>query len=156
VSKDLKLKKRVLVVFSERGQDLGIFSYRAAGDDGINIGSAVEMVDAVLRDRNALTPGDVPGVILTNPGQLIWYRGGSCAVGDREWLNLQRASAVHEPFRIDPVKNRVPENNNFSEHVQYIFENVLKTDVHADAKLDIIGLEYTGMAAMHYLSGHCR
>lgn len=72
-----------------------------------------------------------------------------------EWLGIPRASAVHEPFRIDPVKNRIPENGTYEEHVRYIFDHVLPKLVKKEAKLDIIGLEFPGTAVVGYLASHC-
>lgn len=154
VSKDLHHKKRVIVVFGERNQDLGIFSYRSIGEDGIKVGSAQDFANTIINGPKTTSADEVPGIIITNPGQLIWYRGGSRAIGYNEHLNMPRLSAVHGPFRIDPVKNRAPGNSNFTEHVQYVFENVMAGIVSPDAKFDIIGLEYTGDAVIQYLSDH--
>lgn len=156
VSKNLKMKKRIVILFGERSQDLGVFSFRTIGEDGINIGSAVNMVNAILNHSATGREEDAPGVIITNPGSLLWYRGEGRAVTDREWLHLPRASAVHEPFRIDPVKNRIPGNHDYVQHVQYMFENIMTDHVDPAATFDVIGLEYTGTAVVHHLSDNCK
>lgn len=155
VSEGIQSKRRVIILFGERNQELGIFSYRCIGEKGVRTGSAQEMVEAILNEPNSTNSTDQhPGIIITNPGQLIWYRAGSRAIGDYEYLNLPRESAVHEPFRIDPIKNRAQGNGDFESHVQYVFENVMTGIVHPEAKFDIIGLEYTGNAAITHLATH--
>ena len=91
VSSDLAKKKRLIVLLPERSKELGIFSFRTIGGEGINKGSAVDFTSAVLKFDT--------GIIIANPGQLLWYRGGGRAVSRTEWSNLPRESAVHEPFR---------------------------------------------------------
>jgi hypothetical protein len=155
VSKDIAKKKRVIVLFGERTQDLGIFSYRTIGDQGINVGSATEFCSAVLQGPALTSDEDLPGIILANPGQLYWYRGGGRAVTWGSWLNLPRDSAVHEPFRVDLIKNTVPGNRTYAEHVGYIFEHIMDGICASDTTFDIIGLEYVGQAALNYLANHC-
>ena len=155
VSKDLASKKRVVVFFGERLQDLGIFSYRATGEKGIKVGSVVEFCSAVLSMPPTRAEDGSIGIILANPGQLLWYRGGERAVTFREWQNLPRKSAVHESMRIDPVKNTVPGNQTYGDHVQYVFEHVMRGLAHPEAVFNIIGLEYTGGAVLKYLASNC-
>ena len=159
-SKDLKSRKRVIVLLGERSQDLGIFSYRVIGDKDINAGSAVDFCNAILNTPQVHaangTIDEPPGIIITNPGQLLWYRGGNRAVTYREWANLPRTTAVHEPFKIDRHKNTVPENRNYEEHVNYIFDHVLPCMTSSQAKFEIIGLEYPGRIALQYLANNCK
>lgn len=155
VSPNISSKKRVIVIFGERNQDLGIFSYRVIGDDGLNVGSCLNFVRAVQQGPAATSDDSVPGIIIANPGQLFWYRGGGRAVTATEWQNLPRASAVDEPCRVDEVQNRVPGNANFSEHVNYIFEYVLPARLNKETKLDLIGLEWPGAAMIGYLATNC-
>jgi hypothetical protein len=155
VSPNISAKKRVIVFFGERHQDLGIFSYRVIGEEGIRVGSCLDLVSAVQQGPMATTDDQAPGIIITNPGQLHWYRGGSRAVTATEWLNLPRQSAVHEPFRLEEVKNRIAGNRDYREHVSYVFEHVVPEILNKNAKLDLIGLEYTGTAAVEYLASDC-
>ena len=155
VSPKISSKKRVLVLFGERNQDLGIFSYRVIGDDGLNVGSCINLVNAVQQGSAATSDDAVPGIIIASPGQLLWYRGGGRAVTSTEWQNLPRASAVNESFRVDAVQNRIPENATFQDHVNYIFEHVLPAKLNQEAKLDLIGLEWPGAAMIGYLATNC-
>ena len=96
-----------------------------------------------------------PGIIVANPCQLLWYRGGSRAVSNYEWLTLPRPSAVHDALRVDAVKNRIPGHHDYEEHVRYIWDKVIPTLVKKDAKIDVIGAEYTGTAVLEYLAANC-
>ena len=154
VSPDLETKNRVIVLFSERDQDLGIFSYRVIGEEGINIGSAVNFVTSILSGQASKSGGDVPGIILTNPGQLLWYRGGGQAISRTQWYELPRSSAVEEPMRIDEERNAVEYNRDYQEHVNYVLRNVIEIVVNKNARIDLIGLEWTGQAALKYLAAN--
>jgi len=156
VSKGIESKSRIVVVFGERNQDLGVFSYRVIGDSGLTVGSALEFANAVLYGPIPGPSQDAPGLVITNPGQLLWYRGGQRAVTRANWANLPRPSAVHDALKIDENKNKIPGNRDYVEHIQYVFENVLGSMTHKDASFDIIGLEYTGAAVLEYLSEHCK
>lgn len=160
MSPNLAEKKHVIVLFTERHIDLGILSYRILGDEGINTGSVVNLVKAIL--ESPAPPAGRPGLVIANPSQLIWSRAAKRAVTDREWVNLPRDSAVYLAARIDEVKNRIEGNRNFEEHVQYIFEHILTPTerdehtfpnpiCHPDAKFSIIGLEFPGSAALQYI-----
>jgi hypothetical protein len=120
VSKQISSKDRVIVYFGERNADLGILSWRVIGEEGVNHGSLVDFVKAALTGPAPTAKDTAPGIIIANPCQLLWYRGGSRAVSQLEWLEgLPKPSAVHEAMRIDPVKNTIPGNKDYREHVHY-------------------------------------
>ena len=157
VSPDIAGKKHIIVYIGERHNDLGILAYRIIGEEGLNSGSIVNFAKSVLHASNIPdTPAaEQPGLIIANPGQLIWYRGGGRAVSDREWMYLPRESAVHDAMRIDDDKNYIEGNKDYRQHVQYIFQNLLSPGqngtssiCHPDAKITIIGQEFPGSAAL--------
>ena len=154
-SKDLTTKDRVIVFFGERHAEPGILSWRVIGEEGIKLGSLVDFATAVFAPTSSVRDS-APGVIITNPCQLLWYRGGSRAVSLNEWLCLPRQSAVHESFKVDKVKNLIPGNRDYREHVNYIFDHVLPKLVKKEAKIDVIGIEYTASAVVEYLATHCK
>jgi hypothetical protein len=154
VSKDIKQKKRVIVLFGERHQDLGIFSYRVLGNENLNQGSAIDLVTAI--EHVSGVDGMSRGIVIANPGQLLWYRGGGRAVTYSEWMSLSRPSAVHDALEMDSSKNFIPSNRDYQEHVQYIFENVMRELVREHVKFELIGLESTGHAMIEYLASHCK
>ena len=152
VSPDITKKERIIVLFPERNTDLGIFSYRTIGNEGISKGSATDLVSTILgsaRDGN-----EAPGIVITNPGQLLWHRGGEQAISRTSWANLPRQTAVDVPFRIDGIKNKIPGSRDYEEHVNYVFEHIVRDMCKKNARIDIIGMEWTGLAALRYLAAH--
>ena len=156
LSPDIKSKKRVIVLFPDRQVDPLIFSYRTIGDEGINKGSVINFVRAILNGPTALSDAGAPGVIIANPSQLYWSRGSQKAVSWIEWLDLPRESGVHEPCRIDPVRNTIPGNKDSQEHIVYLFDHVLPRVLNENAKIDIIGLEWTGKQVIEHLAVNCK
>ncbi|KAK4943569.1 hypothetical protein LTR10_016863 [Elasticomyces elasticus] len=152
VSKDISSRDRVILFFGGRHQEPGVLSWRVIGEEGIKVGSLLDFINAAMFSPPPTPDHSTPGIIVANPCQLLWYRGGARAVSENEWLNLPRASAVYEPFRLDAIKNRIPENSTYEEHVKYVFEHVLPELVKKNAKIDIIALEYLGSAVIEYLA----
>lgn len=162
VSSDMSKKQRVIVVFGESVQDLGIWAYRTVGQKSINEGSAVDFVKNVQKhttttssDSSDVATGEAPGIIIANLGQLVWYRGGRRAMTLRTWQALPRRSAVHMPMRLDMVKNRVPGNEDSERHVEYIFTKVLPELLRKDAAVDVIGLGDGATEAVKFLDANC-
>ena len=163
VSRNFATKERVIVVFGERGLEAGIFSYRVIGDEGIDTGSAVDFVKSILQGPSLGANGSCrevsedqsPGIVIANPGQLYWYRGGKRAVTWSEWQGLPRQSAVHEAYRVDETKDKIPGNGDYEDHIESIFRNVLEETLAEDVTIDIIALEQTGAAVLTYLSDNC-
>jgi hypothetical protein len=135
VSSNLKTKKRVIILFYEHTQDLGVFAHRIiGGKGGINAGSAVNMVKYIQ------SLPDSPGIILANMGQMSWWRRGRKAVTQTSWQALPQKTAVEFPYRLDAEKNTIPGNRNTAEHVNYIFNYVVQELCDQKVKLDVIGV----------------
>ena len=131
-STNLSTARRVIVYIGESTQDLGIFAYRVVGKESIALGSAEEFVKTVH------TLPDSPGLVIANPGQLVWHRRGKEAVTLPTWYALPRRSAVSGPMRLDEVKNRIPKNKDISQHLHCVFDEVLGRLANKDAKIQII------------------
>jgi hypothetical protein len=155
-SPGIRDKKRAILLFPERHDSPLVFSYRVCGDSTVKEGSVLELVDGIMHGPTATSDTSAPGIIIANPSQLYWYRGGSQALSTGEWLTLPRESAVHEPYRIDPFRNTIPHNRNSKEHVEYIFEHVLDSILNKDAIIDIIGLDWVSLEVVEYLSSNCK
>lgn len=164
VSSNLSTATRVIVIFGEPGQDLGIWAYRTVGQQAIGTGSAVSLAKAVLSGNNmagettdsAENPRDT-ALIFANTGQLIWHCGTATAMTMPTWLALPRKSAVHPPLQMT-YRNHIPQSQNWQEHVECVFEQVLAARgrfLREDAKIDIIGLAEGGAGAVSYLARNC-
>lgn len=167
VSSNLCTASRIVVVFGEPVQDLGIWAYRTVGSDGINQGSAVAFAEAVLGHAAESQDEKVPkstqestatALLLANTGQLIWHCGSQRAMTQPTWQALPRGSAA-DPAMTMTRRNKIPGHANWEEHVEYIFDEVLSNRgrlVKDDARIDVIGVAEGAQAAMRYLARNCK
>lgn len=163
VSANLSTASRIIVVFGEPTQDLGIWAYRSVGMEGINAGSAMSLAEHVLKTQQpSNTSSDKrqlsdTALILANTGQLIWHCAGRCAITQASWLALPRRSAV-DPPKTMTGRNKVPGNENWQDHVECVFKEVLAARgrlVREDARIDVIGVSEGGLGAVRYLASGC-
>ncbi|KAI9716114.1 MAG: hypothetical protein M1812_005541 [Candelaria pacifica] len=155
VSPDLHLRKRVVVIFNEHAQELGIWAYREIGTRStINRGSAVDLVRYLQTPTNRHRRSDCPGIILANPGQLLWYRKGKRAISHAQRHVLPRKSAVHPPVTMASAKNLIPYNEDPEEHVEYIFREVIPHLCNPKAELNIIAVSDASDIVAKYIDKH--
>ncbi|KAL4872378.1 Arb2 domain-containing protein [Aspergillus spectabilis] len=175
VSRNLSTASRIILVFGEPIQDLGIWAYRTIGSESINAGSVVDLVKAVLHPEEPVQVngtglsttnprsshssekkkkvGDT-AIVLANTGQLVWHCGTGKAMTINSWLSLPRASAVDPPLA-ETKRNKIPRNANWQEHVESVFDGIFATRgqlVRADARIDVIGAAEGGLGAVRYLA----
>ncbi|KAI0447289.1 Arb2 domain-containing protein [Xylaria telfairii] len=141
VTADLATKSRVVIIFGETHQDLGVLAHRVlGGKGGIEKGSLVSAIKALLQQRCSPTNPTAPGIILANMGELIWWPEGKRTLSKFAFDWSPMRSAAHNGNYLDPKVNSVPENENSGAHIKYIFEKVVPEFVDPAAGLDIIGL----------------
>ncbi|KAE8325719.1 Arb2 domain-containing protein [Aspergillus sergii] len=162
VSSNLSTASRIIVVFGEPVQDLGIWAYRSIGVDGINAGSAVLFAKAVLQSEtneegtnteSALKRGDT-ALVLANTGQLIWHCGARRPMTLPTWLAYPRPSAVDPPLMMTH-RNKIPDNGCWEDHISCVFNEILADRgrlVRHDAKISIVGIAEGGQGAIRHLS----
>ena len=136
-----------MILYCGESQDLGVFAYRVLGQESISSGSALDFVHQIQSDKDSADTA----IVITNPGQLIWYRRGQRAMTLVSWNGLPRKTGVSGPMRIDAVKNHIPENYDAKEHIETVFKTVGKL-VREDVKIDIIGIAEGAEQAVHYLA----
>lgn len=161
VSPNLHNARRIIVVFGEASQDLGIWSYRTVGTEGINKGSAVDFVKAVRGDGNWEKTEDATGtrtdtaLVLANTGQLIWHCAGSRAITSNTFLANPRPAGNWGPASTS-YRNQIPGNGTWQQHVSYVFENVLLKNLHASTRIDVIGMSEGGLGVINHMKEQCK
>lgn len=153
ISSNISDAKRIVLYVGERSQDLGILAYRKI-HDSVNAGSIYDFAEAVLETK--VKEEEAPGLVVANPGQLLWYRGGERAVTMSSWYNLPRRTAVHPVMRIDEERNKIPGHGIPSEHIATVFEDILnQTSKKSDAEVDVVAVGDGGYETVLYLSQNC-
>ena len=144
------MPSRIMVVFGNDDQDLGIWSFRGIGRDGINAGSTVNFVKTMLASEiNKDT-----FLVLANIGQLIWHCGTKRAVSKRTWEAEDRPHGPSPSMGLGP-RNFIPGNKNLAQHVEEIFADVVLPNWNPHTKIDIICMGDGGMAVLQFLRENC-
>lgn len=154
VSKDLGEADRVVLLFGEGLQQLGVLAHRVlGGPGGVDKGSVVSLVKALLGgdnhntnssssnndggeatektkkkqdgDDGANTKTTKTGVILANTGERWWWPQGQRALTHRDSLGVKMKSCVHKAGSSDAVANLIPGSEDVGAHVRSVFERVL-------------------------------
>lgn len=161
ISPNLSKAPRIIVVFGEPIQDLGIWSHWTINEDGINIGSAVDFTKAVLGEGKGKVTTDGSGnrtdvaLILANTGQLLWHCATSRAITTSTWLANPRPAGNYDQAKMS-YRSMIPGNKDWREHVAYVFEKVLWKSLGPSTRVDMIGMSEGGLGAINYLTEHCR
>ncbi|RYP11306.1 hypothetical protein DL764_000124 [Monosporascus ibericus] len=156
VSADIAQKSRVVLIFGESSQDLGVLAHRVIGGaGGVNKGSMVSIVTSLQQQRSSPTDAATPGIILANTGQLLWCPSAGRALTRHAFDAAPMKSAVHEGQLVDEDRNRVPGNRSVAEHVGYVFESVVPAfvDPRKEAPIDVVAVGDAAEAVEKYLDG---
>ncbi|KAJ5156049.1 hypothetical protein N7492_008852 [Penicillium capsulatum] len=152
VSKNLEHKshpRRILFLVPDPDQDLGVWSHRGVGRDGINEGTMANFVKGVLEDdkhRDTM-------LIIANPGQLLWHPDAGRAMTILSWDAMDRP---HGPSLMAPINgdNRVAGHRNHSQHIQSIFETIVKLNLGPETQVGIMCMSAGGLSVLEYLRSH--
>ncbi|ROW10516.1 hypothetical protein VMCG_01970 [Cytospora schulzeri] len=175
ISRDLASKSRVVVIFGESEQELGVIAHRVIGGrGGVDEGSMVGIVRALQGrqgqqgqgqkkespsdDKNGdgddnVDNDDSPGIVLANTGELWWWPEGGRGLTARQSHAVPMKSCVHWGRFYDAAANAVPGNASVEEHVACVFEEVLGNAdfVGAGAEIQVIGVTDGAVAVEGYL-----
>lgn len=152
VSDNLGTTSRIIVLIGEPVQDLGVWAYRIIGNEHINKGSAVEFAKAVLGEKEKRTDN---ALVIANPGQLLWNCASSRAVTSVTWASLPRPAGNWGPPAMS-WRTKIPGNQDWRDHIQHIFNKVLRPCIHEKTRIDIIGVSEGGLGAIEYLEANCK
>ena len=145
-STNLNYCKRCIVYVGESDKDLGILAGRLIDHENFSNGSIINLVNAIRKSD----PHDEVGIVVANPGQLLWYRRGRKALTHLSWDAIPRPTAVSTtlPFT---SKNYIPMNSTAAEHVACVFEDIIAPLRERGCKVDVIAAGYTGVDVVDYL-----
>ncbi|KAL7818263.1 Arb2 domain-containing protein [Trichoderma gracile] len=154
ITPDLESKTRIVVICGEPTQDLGILAGRVAnGPGGIDEGSMVSVVRALASQRSSPDDASPPGIVLANTGQTYWWPEGKRAITVTASAALPLPSLVHKGIREVPSLNKIPGNENPTEHVKYIFDKVLGSMAGEKAVVDVVAIGETCEVVEKFLDG---
>ncbi|KAL7962335.1 hypothetical protein V8C34DRAFT_311192 [Trichoderma compactum] len=141
VTPNLDTKSRIVVIFGETMQELGLVAGRVAnGAGGINEGSMVSVVRALASQRSSPDDGSPPGVVLANMSQTYFWPQGKRAITVLASSSLPLPSLMHKGVRHVPALNDIPGNEDPVRHVKYIFGEVLRSMANDKAVLDVVAI----------------
>ena len=145
-SQNLEKCKRAIVYVGESNQELGILAGRLIDHKNIGTGSIINFVKGI----RASDPNNETGIVVANPGQLLWYRRGRKALSFESWHTIPRPSAV-SPGLFITAKNHIPRNYNPQEHVACVFEDALAPLIERGCKIAVIAAGNSGIDVVDFV-----
>lgn len=150
--------KRLIVIFNHTSSELGILSARyiaAPEHGGIAAGSAVNLVRYIQDLHHAESP-DSPGILLANPGQLLWSRRMKEAVTYHQWEAMPRNVPECDSAEISYEKNTIVRNRTPMQHMSYVLTSVVPELIGTDGKIQIISCADACFDLIDVLKDHCK
>ncbi|KAI6817484.1 hypothetical protein KC327_g14348 [Hortaea werneckii] len=120
-------------------------SYLGSAVEKLKLDGASNDLDETMMDCNT------PGVIILNPGQLIYSPQLNKAMSQAEWLGRPKPTALSDHYRIDDDHNRVPCHKTPEQHVATVFEQIIPAITREDVRLYVVGLSDGGEALLKFL-----
>ncbi|KAL2257160.1 hypothetical protein VTK26DRAFT_588 [Humicola hyalothermophila] len=150
VSPSLQDASRVVLIFGESAQELGVISHRVIGRaGGIAKGSMISLVPGLRAQRASAAADDdggdgashPPGVVLANCGELWWWPEGGKGLTPQARHGVPMASCVLLGRYHERERNEIEGNRTVWEHVRCVFESVLLGGLAKDGvKVDVIAV----------------
>ena len=110
-------------------------------------GSVIQFTASILK-TNSSTAND--GIVIANPGQLVWHRRSQRSITFESWYALERPYAVSPGMKFGPG-NSIPRNANSEEHIECVFEDVIAPLANRGCKLNIIAIGGSAVETVEYL-----
>lgn len=140
----LSSKKQIFIIIGDSSQELGIWSWKTTKTEGgINKGTAVGVVKS-LRSMTANVDlrgqeSKQPGIIILNPGELLWSNKERRCFSHAAWRNRPRPNAFMDTYAIT-AHNKVPGHEQPLDHVTTFLHVHLRSLVPKKARLYITAI----------------
>lgn len=134
-----KCKKLLILTPDSYGSNVGIWGIRQIQQESINYGSMINTVDFALKNGYA--------VIILNPAENVWDPETKRAMNHLSWKAKDKKTPT-----LDLLKNTIPCNETPEEHVEYVFNKILKDTVPKGAKIDVIACGFTAYVITKFLN----
>ncbi|KAH0602229.1 uncharacterized protein H6S33_009897 [Morchella sextelata] len=140
VSDNLDTCKRLLILTPDSyGSNLGIWGMRQIQQGSINVGSMINTVDFAFKNGYA--------IVILSPAETVWDPETRRAMNHLSWKAKDKKTAT-----LDRIKNTIPCNETPEEHVEYVFNRILKDRVPKDVEIDVIACGFTAYAITNFLN----
>jgi hypothetical protein len=155
--------KELYLIIGDSKQDLGIWSRKTVlTEGGINHGSAIGLV-AALRDiaqptkvTNSPLPkdkeSDLPGVIILNPGELLYSHKDKDNMSAATWHDRQREHAFAHQYKITEEHNLLPGHQTPGMYAKLFLRGFLKPIVGYRTRVNIITIGDASEAVLDCLN----
>lgn len=162
ISENLETCKKVLILSPDSsGGNLGVWGIRQMQQDTINVSNLPQHSNVVLELKTHTQFGsmvdtvrhaneDGYAVVILNPSQTIWDYEAKTPMNFLSWKAKDKKTAA-----LDPAKNSIPGNKTPENHVEYVFNNVLRPMVPKDAEIDVIAGGFSAYSIVKYLNSNC-
>lgn len=139
-SADIQSKSRIVVIFGEPRQMLGVLALRVLnGPGGVNKGSLVSIVKKLQAQATSATDPSPPGIVLADVGSVFWWPEKRKALTLNAFAEMPLPSMVHNGRRITD-DNRIPGSESSEKNVEHMLREVLPALANEKARFDFIGI----------------
>ncbi|KAL7800114.1 hypothetical protein V8C37DRAFT_364158 [Trichoderma ceciliae] len=113
----------------------------------------VSVVRAIKSQRSTQADASPPGIVLANMGQTYWWPEGKRAITVTASSAVPLPSLVHKGRRHVATLNDIPGSQGPTEHVKYMFSEVLGSLADENALVDVIAVGESCEIVERFLDG---
>jgi hypothetical protein len=155
--------KELYLIIGDSKQDLGIWSRKTVlTEGGIEHGSAIGLVAALrgiaqpTKVENSPLPKDkesnLPGVIILNPGELLYSHKDKDNMSAATWHDRQREHAFAHQYKITEEHNLLPGHQTPGMHAKLFLRGFLKPVIGYRTRVNIITIGDASEAVLECLN----